>query len=177
MTTEHKKYVVSGEAYWYTPGVTDKFEEDKYVVTVCNLSDETVELLESLNLTVKDGKEEENEKKHAQNLYVRWKSNYPIKTVDADKNPWPADVKIGNGSKVNVVFFPNEWKYKAKSGWRAIPTTIQVVEHVPYIEAAGGNDMDILDSTPSVASQVKKKAKARVVDEDLNDDLSDILPD
>jgi hypothetical protein len=49
MTTEKKKYVVEGEAYWYTPFKTDQYAEDKYTITIGNLTPASVALLEKLD--------------------------------------------------------------------------------------------------------------------------------
>ncbi len=178
MTTERKKYVVEGCVYWYTPFKTDQFAEDKYTITIGNLTPSSVALLEKLDINVMDATEHENEKRHEQGLCVRWKSDYPIKTIDKDKEPWSEDVLIGNKSKVRVVFFPYQWKFKQKTGVRGVPTTCQVVELVEY---AGSKDVEILDEFESapVEPSVPKKAaaKKRVVEEDdeLSDDLEDLF--
>jgi len=187
MATERKKYVISGEAWWFTPYAPDKFNEDKFIVTVCQLDKNTEKLLTKLGIEVKDGTKEDNEKKAPMGKYVRLKSDYIIRTVDEDKQKWPEDVLIGNGSKVNVVFFPNEWKFKNKTGIRGIPTTVQVMELVEYSGSAGGDDAELLDSvtegkSPEGVDDNRAKGKittlkGQVVDDDLNDDLTDILPD
>lgn len=177
MATERKKFVISGDAFWFTPYAPDKFNEDKFLVTVCNLDKDAVKLLTKHGIEVKDG--DGDDKKAAMGRYVRFKSDYPIRTVDSDKKPWPEDTLVGNGSKVNVVFFPNEWKYKNKTGIRGIPTTVQVVDLVEYAGKAGGDDSDLLDSvvTETPVEAKRPASKGQVIDEDLNDDLTDILPD
>lgn len=177
MTTERKKYVVEGESYWYTPFKTDQYADDKYTITIGNLTPESLALLDQLGVNVTDSTELENEKRHEQGMCVRWKSDYPIKTIDVDKTPWPEDVLIGNKSKIRVVFFPVNWTYKKNSGIRAIPTMVQVVDLVEY---AIGKDVDVLEefekAGPTKLAEAPKKTKKRVVDdEELSDDLSDLL--
>lgn len=190
MSTERKKYVIKGEAFWYTPDKTDQYAEDKYTVTLGNLTTESQKLLDELEIPMKDAKEEwpDNEKRHEQGIFVKMKSDYPIKTLDASKNPWDTEVAVGNGSKASLVFFPHNWKYKAKSGWKGIPTTIQITKHVAYEQ---NNDADLLEDGPpfdvdeeEAAKTTKATKKARVMDADdvktypdLEDGLTDILPD
>lgn len=55
--------------------------------------------------------------------------NKPIRVVDAKGNTWNQDVRIGNGSTVNVNFAPNEYK---KGKFSVNILALQVWDHVPY---------------------------------------------
>lgn len=61
-------------------------------------------------------------------------ANFPITVVDARNRPWDPDVKIGNGSIVEVKFKVVDYgKDKAKSArYGVYPQAIRVLELVPY---------------------------------------------
>ena len=70
--------------------------------------------------------------------------------VDSKKNPWPAGVAVGNGSKGVIAFKPVKWSSRTGSGVSLIPTACMVVEHVPY-EAE--NPLDMLDEQEGFVAQ------------------------
>lgn len=63
----------------------------------------------------------------------------PIRVVDNLKKLWDQEVKIGNGSEVNVSFVVNEYTYNGTTGKKPGLIAIQVVKLVPY---EGGNHED-----------------------------------
>lgn len=62
--------------------------------------------------------------------------------VDSKKNPWPLDLKVGNGSRGVIAFKPFKWSSKSGSGISLIPTAAMVIEHVPMPDSTG---LDMLD--------------------------------
>jgi hypothetical protein len=59
------------------------------------------------------------------------KSNDPITVVDARNRPWDPDVKIGNGSTVEVKF--NVVDYGKGKPTGVYVQAVRVLEHVPYV--------------------------------------------
>ena len=59
----------------------------------------------------------------------------PIRVVDFQKNPWPENQLIGNGSKVNV-------KYAVNEGPNWISMGIIAVQVVDLVEYEGGGDFE-----------------------------------
>lgn len=56
----------------------------------------------------------------------------PITVVGPDGEPWDRSILVGNGSIINVKFFPKDWTFGKKSGRKANIGAVQVWEHVPY---------------------------------------------
>lgn len=69
----------------------------------------------------------------------------PIRIVDAQKNAWPADTKIGNGSVVNVSFVINETEYNGKKHKKPGIIAIQVLKLVEY----EGGEREDFEAYPS----------------------------
>lgn len=57
-----------------------------------------------------------------------------VDVFDARKNPWPKDVRIGNGSLVKVCFTLWPWNVKPRGGVGVTmhPRAVQVINHIPY---------------------------------------------
>lgn len=74
----------------------------------------------------------------------------PIQVVDKNKNPWPEDKLLGNGTVAAVQFIADEWTYGKKSGIRAAPLKIMILEHVEYAkdELTEFMDADDFDDVP-----------------------------
>jgi hypothetical protein len=56
----------------------------------------------------------------------------PISVVGPDREPWPQEKLIGNGSIVNIKYVVNEAPYEGKVYLKPGIIGIQVVKHVPY---------------------------------------------
>ena len=61
--------------------------------------------------------------------------NQPIRVVDHQKNPWPDDKLIGNGSKVAVNFGINDTRY-------GLHPTILALQVIDLVEYEGGDNED-----------------------------------
>jgi len=59
------------------------------------------------------------------------KENFPIVVVDARNRPWDPDVKIGNGSLVEVKFKVVDYGKGKPTG--IYPQAIRILEHLPYV--------------------------------------------
>ena len=76
----------------------------------------------------------------------------PIRIIDKQKNPWPEDKLIGNGSKVAVSFAVNEGEYRGKPWKKPGILGIMVLDHVPYekdeFDAFVESGVDDFDDAP-----------------------------
>ena len=71
------------------------------------------------------------------------KFNAPI-VLDALKEPWDGR-KIGNGSKVRVLYNPRAWTYAGKEGVTADLKKVQIVDLIPYADASGSDEFDVVE--------------------------------
>lgn len=56
----------------------------------------------------------------------------PFQVVDAAKNPWPADKKIGNGSTLNVIVNLNERTFRGEKFLKPSVIAVQIWKYVEY---------------------------------------------
>lgn len=56
----------------------------------------------------------------------------PFSIKGAQKNPWPEDKLVGNGSTLNVVVTLNERNFRGEKFLKPSAVAIQVWDHVPY---------------------------------------------
>jgi hypothetical protein len=79
----------------------------------------------------------------------------PFKVVDNQKNPWPEDKLIGNGSLLNVMVVLSEREYRKEKFIKPSAIKVQVWEHVPYtsnadFEAKKPDELNDDDATSEV---------------------------
>ena len=76
----------------------------KYQVDLSNLTDEQISKIEDAGVDVRTKQDERN-------TFVTCKSaNYEITPYDKNGEVIPADVKVGNGSRANIMVKPYSWK-------------------------------------------------------------------
>ena len=135
--------VISGEAYWahvITPNT--KFNPDgEWSIEVCNLDAKNKKIAEGDGLTIKN-KDDDRGDFGTLKQYARTKDGSPrkISVKDSQRNPFPNDKLIGNGSKVNVSYFPKEYTVYG-GGVKGYLNAVQVVDLVEYKT----DDFDVVD--------------------------------
>ena len=138
-----KMSVISGEAYWahvITPNT--KFNPDgEWSKEVCNLDAKNKKIAEGDGLTIKN-KDDDRGDFVTLKQYARTKDGSPrkISVKDSQRNPFPNDKLIGNGSKVNVSYFPKEYTVYG-GGVKGYLNAVQVVDLVEYKT----DDFDVVD--------------------------------
>ena len=93
-------------------------------------------------------------------------ANKPPKIVDSNNQPWPDDVKIGNGSDVDVKFSVVDYGVGKKKG--VYLRSVRVLRHVPYndaesFEPLSKDDEFYVENTNDFS------------DTELDDDISDVI--
>lgn len=118
------KFILTGKVFWASVRKPNELS-GKYQMDL-SVDDETAEMLEEKGVIVKE--EENEDQKGTQNdrgRYVTLKQGTERKdgtkmhkplVIDGKRNPVPEDVKIGNGSIVNVETSVFDWKFKGKTG-------------------------------------------------------------
>ena len=135
--------IISGEAYWshvITPNT--KFNPDgEWSIEVCNLDAKNKKVAEGDGLTIKN-KDDDRGDFVTLKQYARTKDGSPrkISVKDSQRNPFPNDKLIGNGSKVNVSYFPKEYTVYG-GGVKGYLNAVQVVDLVEYKT----DDFDVVD--------------------------------
>ena len=135
--------VISGEAYWahvITPNT--KFNPvGEWSIEVCNLDAKNKKIAEGDGLTIKN-KDDDRGDFVTLKQYARTKDGSPrkISVKDSQRNPFPNDKLIGNGSKVNVSYFPKEYTVYG-GGVKGYLNAVQVVDLVEYKT----DDFDVVD--------------------------------
>ena len=135
--------VISGDAYWahvITPNT--KFNPDgEWSIEVCNLDAKNKKIAEGDGLTIKN-KDDDRGDVVTRKQYARTKDGSPrkISVKDSQRNPFPNDKLIGNGSKVNVSYFPKEYTVYG-GGVKGYLNAVQVVDLVEYKT----DDFDVVD--------------------------------
>ena len=126
--------VISGDAYWahvITPNT--KFNPDgEWSIEVCNLDAKNKKVAEGDGLTIKNKGDERGDFVTLKQ-YARSKDGQsrPMSVKDSDRNTFPTNKRVGNGSKVNVSYFPKEYTVYG-GGVKGYLNAVQVVDLVEY---------------------------------------------
>ena len=126
--------IISGDAYWahvITPNT--KFNPDgEWSIEVCNLNAANKKIAQADGLTIKN-KDDERGDFVTLKQYARSKdgSFRPMSVKDAERNPFPSNKRIGNGSKVNVSYYPKEYTVYG-GGVKGYLNGVQVVDLIEY---------------------------------------------
>jgi len=126
--------VISGDAYWahiITPNT--KFNPDgEWSIEVCNLDKANKKVAETDGLTIKNKGDERGDFVTLKQ-YARTKDGTPraISVKDSQRNAFPSDKRVGNGSKVNVSYFPKEYTVYG-GGVKGYLNAVQVIDLVEY---------------------------------------------
>ena len=143
-------------------------EKVEYSITVGNLTEDDEALLTSLNIGDKikdDVKGTNGGGRYIQFKAKNVKTNYnretgereevenTIMVVDADLNPVPTDVLIGNGSEVVISFQPIHYKKLKKWGVELLGVqVIDLVEYSPGVDPMDDFRAASADSTSAFAA-------------------------
>tara|TARA_Y100000593_G_C4228426_1_gene295688 strand:+ start:531 stop:947 length:417 start_codon:yes stop_codon:yes gene_type:complete len=119
--------IVYGTAEWANVFEPNKMS-GKYQMDICQLDKNTVKALQDEGLEIKQG---EGEKAH-KGFFITAKTKLPPKVMDSQKNIWPSEKLIGNGSKVKVSVNPYSWTFKGKNGISASLTALMVLNLEEY---------------------------------------------
>lgn len=63
----------------------------------------------------------------------------PFNIVDAQKNPWPSDKLIGNGSVLNVIVSLNEREFRGVKFLKPSAVAVQIWDHKDYVSTSNGS--------------------------------------
>ena len=143
-SNDNKTYVISGEAYWahiLRPNTKWK-PEGEYSVEVCNLDEANLKVATEAGLEIKN-KSDERGKFVTLKGYATHKDGSPKGLVvkDSQLNPFISDSLVGNGSKINAMFFASSFDWNGSTGVRGNLLQVQVVELIPY---GGGSDFEVV---------------------------------
>ena len=134
--------IISGDAYWahvITPNI--KFNPDgEWSIEVCNLNAANKKIAQADGLTIKN-KEDERGDFVTLKQYARSKdgSFRAMNVKDAERNPFPSNKRVGNGSKVNVSYYPKEYTVYG-GGVKGYLNGVQIVDLVEY----SADDFDVV---------------------------------
>ena len=126
--------IISGEAYWahvITPNT--KFNPDgEWSIEICNLNAKNKKVAEGDGLTIKNKGDERGDfvtlKQYARNKEGTFR---PMSDKDSERNIFPSNKRIGNGSKVNASYFPKPYTQYG-GGVKGYLNAVQVVDLVEY---------------------------------------------
>ena len=132
----YQSMVIKGTAQWalvHEPNdLSGKLQDD-----ICQLDKATVKKLEGVGIEVRQG---EGDKEHKGSFIVAKTKRRP-KVMDAAKNIWPSNLKIGNGSIVKCSVTPYDWNFKKKVGISASLNSLMVID----FKAADMDETDDLE--------------------------------
>lgn len=189
-------FIIEGTAYYPFLMKPRKNENgnDKYEITVANLSDKHKNMLKKAGLKPKFEPDEDNYR-HEWGWYIVLKNGFKPKVVDSNKRPLPESVLVGNGSKVRVKLDTYDYTYNKIDKVGANLLVVQVLELQRYVSekkfengevpeemlsdmpTGDGFSVDDLEDDESEEKPAKKssnktkKTTEKLVEEDLNDDL------
>ena len=126
-------YVLKGKSHW-AKLYQHNASEGKFSIDLELLDKKDIEFCKGLGLKVKTATEEGDKRGTFVSFwgYASLPDGSPkeMKVVDASLNK--TDVLIGNGSIVNVSFYPKAWEYQKKKGVKGVLTGVQIVDLIPY---------------------------------------------
>ena len=131
----YQSMVIKGTAEWVDVHKPNDMSK-KYQVDICQLDKATVKMLKDVGLNVR---KEDSEKKKMKGHFIVANTKRLPKVMDAAKNIWPSDIKIGNGSTVKCSVVPYDWVYKTKSGTSLSLKSLMVID---FKEDTGNQDGD-----------------------------------
>lgn len=137
-TVKHPSYVLQGLVSWCK--VFEPDDNGKYTLDL-TLDKKGIELMSKYGIPIKN-KDDGRGTFASFQAYSKDPEGEPLifsdKVFDAAMKPFTGGL-IGNGSLVNVEFFPKDWNYQGKSGTSARLLSLQVLKHVKY----GGSKLKV----------------------------------
>ena len=141
---------ITGEAYWakvFEPNTINP-EKPESTIDICNLDPDNLKIAQDVGLTVKNVSAEKPDDKRGNFVTLKQFTTTfngdprSIRVVDAQRNPFPANTLIGNGSKVCAKAYPKAWTFGGKEGVKGYLDSLQVRELVEY--TSNGPDFDVV---------------------------------
>ena len=109
----------------------------KYQVDIVNLSDDQVEAIEKTGVTVR-----QDANKPEKGFFITCKStNYEITPYDKNGDVIPSSIKVGNGSKANIMVKPYAWKSPTGQSGMSLSIAKLVVTDLNKYEAPEVTEM------------------------------------
>ena len=111
---------------------------NKYQVDIVNLNAKQVEKLESLGIDVRSKDDERG-------FFVTCKSKYEIVPYDPSGEALERNIKVGNGSRGNVMVSPYAWK--GPTGNKGVSLGVKklvITELNKYVKEESDEDVEIL---------------------------------
>jgi len=142
---------ITGEAYWakvFEPNTINP-EKPEYTIDVCNLDPENLKIAQDAGLSVKNVTKEKPDDARGNFVTLKQFTTFyngdprTIRVVDAQRNPFPTNTLIGNGSKVCAKVMPKPWTFGGKEGVKGYLDSLQVRELVEY-KNNNGPDFDVV---------------------------------
>lgn len=174
---QKKQYKIKGRLQYFTPDRWNSFstkENPKYEVQLTNIEEfpENKEILQAFKILGAATRKQDRAPEWGETLTGR--SNYPIPTIDAKKNPIPKDLGIGNGSIAYVLFelYPTPNSNHSEYGFG--PRKVQILELVEYEKTDKDSKADdIFGEEDGFAAEVSEEDEApfNTQDDDLDDDI------
>ncbi len=132
----YQSMVIKGTAQWVDVHKPNDLS-GRFQVDICQLDKATVKKLEDVGVNVNKG---ENGKAY-KGFFIVAKTKRRPKVMDAAKNIWPSNLKIGNGSIVKCSITPYDWNFKKKVGIGASLNSLMVID----FKAADMDETDDLE--------------------------------
>ena len=136
--------VISGEAYWSHVVVPNtRFNPDgEYSIEICNLDTKNKKIAKDDGLTIKNKDDERGDFVTLKQYAVNRKGQHQIINVkDSQLNPFPRDMRIGNGSKVNATYRAVPYE-QFGGGVKGYLNSVQVVDLIPF---EGDDVLNVVD--------------------------------
>ena len=134
-----KPITIKGEVFFAkdTYVLNKHFDEDndRYMLTIGNLSEAAQDALQKLGIKVKD--------KTLPGKHIVSKSKFPFKFLDAEKNEIPNE-RIGNGTVVTLQVTPRLHKLSKMHGAAANVRNIKVLELKEYNPERATEEDDVV---------------------------------
>ena len=134
--------IISGEAYWAHIIVPNtKFNTDgEWSIEVCNLDETNRKIAEADGLTIKNKEDERGDfvtlKQYSRNKDGSFRD---MSVKDSERNPFPSNKRVGNGSTVNASYYPKEYTQYG-GGVKGYLNGVQVVDLIEY----SSDDFDVV---------------------------------
>jgi len=138
--------MITGTAYFASISEPNTTYEPVWSINVCDLDEESMKTVVADNLIIKPA----NDKHPTDYVVIKQKVNKqdgsgrfnPPVVIDSAKEPWDGR-KLGNGSKVHVLYNAREWKFAGNTGVIADLKKVQILDFVPYVDTSGTDEFDV----------------------------------
>ena len=150
--------MITGTAYYaFVTEPNTNFKDHVWSINVCDLDKESMKTVVEDGLILKPSNDNHPTDYVIikQKVYKKdgGKFNAPG-VLDASKEPWD-DRKIGNGSKVRVLYTPRAWTVAGNEGVTADLKMVQVLDLVPYVDASSNDEFNVEEGGYVIPPQPK----------------------